>query len=75
MLITLEKGGIRIEVTASTDVARLKSLGYVEVKPMPEASVETPPAVEVEQDKTPEEQNEEAIAEANKPRGSRKGKK
>ena len=76
MLVILENGGIRVEVTSSNDVARLKSLGYVEVKPIPEASVESVPAVEVKIEQTPEQQNEEAIAAVNKtPAKSRKGKK
>lgn len=69
---TMEKGGIRQEVYSPIDVARLKTLGYVEVFPEKEV-IETPPAEVVED--TPAVQNEQAIAEANKPIGSRKGKK
>ena len=61
----LEKGGVTQEVFDQKDIARLKMAGYKEVVPVVEQH---------EPDKTPEEQNTEAIAEANKPIGSKKPK-
>ena len=61
----LEKGGVAQEVFDQKDIARLKMAGYKEVVPVVEQPVI---------DKTPEEQNAEAVTEANKPIGSKKPK-
>jgi hypothetical protein len=68
----LEKDGITIDVSHPSDVARYKKLGYVEAKDAP--PVEVTRTDEVAPEKTPEEKNADAIAEANKPIGSKKGK-
>jgi len=69
-MVLLEKDGIRMEVLSPVDVARLKALGYKEVKP------EAPAAPQDEAPKSFADEQQEIVEEALQPSKSKakKGK-
>jgi len=61
-----EKGGITFQVNSLLEEARLKRLGFKEVKPKEPKAEKEPEKL----DKTPAEANEKAVEKANKKGGA-----